>query len=553
MLRMFAEHQLRPVQPLDGVWTLTTPDGQALPAAVPGTWEMIPRLAAYRGRARYTRTLTCPEGGRLLLRFGGVSHTADVYLDGQPIGHHYDAFTGFDCGPIPVSAGEHTLAVEVDNSFGEQSTLHIPNDYFSYGGITRPVEAHLVGDMYLGRAAFTSDCAEDGVWQAEVAVTVRAAADTTEAAVRVALAGQTAEVALPAMRAGESRTVSLCLRCPGVQPWKLLDAHLYELRCELLARGEAVDDLIDRVGFRTVRVEGESILLNGEKVFIKGFNRHEDFGSLGCAVPVTAMMQDLHLMLDMGANSVRTCHYPNDSRFLDLCDELGVLVWEECHSRAIPGEIMRKPLFLEQIDASATEMVTQHYNHPCIYTWGLLNECESDTEVGRGIYGHVIALLHSLDARRPVTFASCKFFTDVCLDLVDIASFNIYPQWYTTEEPGDYADRLMAWMDENGAAGKPILFSEFGAGGIYGYHDPLAMPKWSEERQAKILGDELRAFGERARLSGLYIWQFADVPVAEEWALIRPKAQNNKGVVDLYRRPKLAYSIVKACYTGMNR
>lgn len=552
-MRLFAEHQLRPVLPLDGVWTLTTQDGKSFPAIVPGTWETIPRLAAYRGKARYTRTFFCPADGRLLLRFGGVSHTADVLLDGRSIGRHYDAFTAFDCEVIPVSAGEHTLAVEVDNSFSEQSTLHIPNDYFSYGGITRPVEAQLVGDAYIQRAAFTPEYAADGVWQAEAAVTVKAIADSGPSSVRITLAGQTAEAALPAMQAGELRTAVLTLRCPGVQPWGLLDAHLYELRCELLAGGQAVDDLIDRVGFRTVRVEGESILLNGEKVFIKGFNRHEDYGALGCAVPVNAMMHDLHLMMDMGANSVRTCHYPNDPRFLDLCDELGLLVWEECHSRAIPGEIMRKPLFLEQLDASATEMVTQHYNHPCIYTWGLLNECESDTEFGRGLYDHVIALLHRLDAYRPVTFASCKFFTDVCLDLVDIASFNIYPQWYTTEEPGDYADRLMAWMDEHGAAGKPILFSEFGAGGIYGYHDPLALPKWSEERQAKILGDQLRALGTRERLTGLYIWQFADVPVSEEWALIRPKAQNNKGVVDQYRRPKLAYGVVKECYTGMTR
>ena len=277
------------------------------------------------------------------------------------------------------------------------------------------------------------------------------------------------------------------------------------------------------------------------------------FGSQGCAVGVNSMMEDLQLMLDMGVNSVRTCHYPNDPRFLDLCDELGVIVWEECHSRAIPGEIMRKPLFKEQIDMSAREMVTQHFNHPCIYTWGLLNECESETEFGRSMYGHVIDLIHSLDATRPVTFASCRFFKDVCLDLVDIASFNIYPLWYTDEDPAAYADKLLQWMDENGAANKPILFSEFGAGGIAGYHDPLYKAKWSEERQAEILDRQLKDLCAKARISGTYIWQFADVRVADEWAMRRPKAQNNKGVVDLYRRPKLAYKTVKENYTALKR
>ena len=128
-MRLFAEHHIRPVLPLDGVWTLTTPDGRSFPAIVPGTWETIPQLAAYRGKARYTRTISCPADGRLLLRFGGVSHTAQVLLDGRSIGHHYDAFTAFDCDVIPVCAGEHTLAVEVDNSFSEQSGWNSGGQY----------------------------------------------------------------------------------------------------------------------------------------------------------------------------------------------------------------------------------------------------------------------------------------------------------------------------------------------------------------------------------------------------------------------------------------
>ena len=367
------------------------------------------------------------------------------------------------------------------------------------------------------------------------------------------MAGGSAEAAIPALEAGEEAQAQLHVQCRGVAPWGVRDAHLYELKAVLERDGAPVDDLIDRVGFRVVAVRGEDLLINGQKVFVKGFNRHEDFGSQGCAVGVNSMMEDLQLMLDMGVNSVRTCHYPNDLRFLDLCDELGVIVWEECHSRAIPGEIMRKPLFKEQIDTSAREMVTQHFNHPCIYTWGLLNECESETEFGRSMYGHVIDLIHSLDATRPVTFASCRFFKDVCLDLVDIASFNIYPLWYTDEDPAAYADKLLQWMDENGAANKPILFSEFGAGGIAGYHDPLYKAKWSEERQAEILDRQLKDLCTKARISGTYIWQFADVRVADEWAMRRPKAQNNKGVVDLYRHPKLAYKTVKENYTALKR
>lgn len=555
MLRMFPEHKIRSTISLDGIWSIR-PDDQSdrcFSGIVPGIWNAIPALAPYRGKAVYSKEISIEKAGNLMLRFGGVSHTADVYLDGQYLGHHYDAFTGFRVIAPDIASGSHTVSVHVDNSFSEESSLHIPNDYYSYGGLTRPVEVNLVPDVYIDTMAFNPVCDEDGNWTAHVTVCLKAIRPANQLRMAVRIAGQEAIVDCVSPAAGESASVEISIPCGSVTPWNPMDAHLYTLEAVLYMDGIPVDDLIDRVGFRMVKVCGEDILINGKTIYIKGFNRHEDYGSQGCAIGVNSMMEDLQLMMDMGVNSVRTCHYPNDPRFLDLCDELGILVWEESHARAIPGEIMRRPNFQEQIDTSTREMVTQHRNHPCIYTWGLLNECESDTEFGRGVYSHIINILHEMDASRPVTFASCRFFNDICLDLVDIASFNIYPLWYHEEEPASYGPRLAAWMDENGAAGKPILFSEFGAGGIAGYHDPLYMPKWSEERQAAILDNQLGALGAMERISGTYIWQFADVRVSEEWAMIRPKAQNNKGVVDMYRHPKLSYAIVKKHYTGLKR
>ncbi|MBQ8953975.1 MAG: beta-glucuronidase, partial [Clostridia bacterium] len=357
--------------------------------------------------------------------------------------------------------------------------------------------------------------------------------------------------ALPDMAAGETACVALDAAVSDVARWDVLDPHLYALTACLSLNGEPVDDLIDRVGFRTVQVKGEAICLNGRRVFLKGFNRHEEHGQFGCALSVEAMAADLQLVLDTGANSIRTCHYPNDPRFLDLCDELGVLVWEEHHARALPHDVMAKPLFEEQISACNHEMIAQHVNHPCIYVWGVLNECESETEFGREIYARNLNELRALDPTRPVTFASCRYFKDICLDLVDIASFNIYPGWYVREDVRAFVNRLLQWMDENGAANKPIIISEIGAGGIAGYHDPFGEAKWSEERQASIIGEQLDVITTTPRLSGLYMWQFADVRVSEEWAMPRPKTMNNKGIVDTYRRPKLAYATVKRVFRGM--
>jgi beta-glucuronidase len=199
-------------------------------------------------------------------------------------------------------------------------------------------------------------------------------------------------------------------------------------------------------------------------------------------------------------------------------------------------------------------MVQQHINHPCIYVWGLLNECESETEFGRETYAAQIKQLRGLDPSRPITFASCRHFNDVCLDLVDIVSFNIYPQWYLKESTDEWTAKEIAWMETAGAKNKPIIFSEFGAGGIAGFHDPFSRVKWSEERQADILEEQLTSLLGNPRVAGTYIWQFCDVRTSEEtaWCMRRPKVENNKGVVDLYRKPKLSYNTVKAAYTAKN-
>ena len=551
MRRTFAEHAKRPVTSLDGLWTLRPHDGsdRVYHVMVPGVWERIPALTSYRGTADYERTVDITAPGHYLLRMGAVSHTGHVFWDDQLVGQHYNAFTGFDILLENVTAGTHHLRVNVDNRFTEESTLHIPNDYYTYGGINRPVELHQVGRVYIDRMAFHSIRQGDHAYRAVVRVFLRAVEAVDSVEVAVSAAGGSASVRVGSLAAGENREAEVAFDVQDVREWDVLQPSLYDLTARLSVSGVCEDDLIDHVGFRTVEVVGERIHLNGRPVHLKGFNRHEDHGLFGCALPLEAMMDDLLRILDTGANSVRTCHYPNDPRFLDLCDELGVLVWEEHHARAIPISIMRKPLFALQEGACNEEMITQHVNHPSIYIWGVLNECESETEEGRAIYAAQLNHLRQLDPTRPVSFASCRFFTDICMDLVDVVSWNIYPKWYHDEGVQSYVNRLIDWMEEHGAAGKPILITEVGAGGIAGYHDPFGRAKWSEERQCDIIEEQLTTLLSHPRLSGVYLWQFADVRVAEEWAMHRPKTQNNKGIVDLYRNPKLSYLLVKRLFS----
>jgi beta-glucuronidase len=556
MLRHFLRHRHRTTVELDGLWDFSVApdrtDKGRLPRAykrtihVPAAWEQLPGLEAYRGKGWLRRTIRTEEGKAVRLVFGGVSHTGTVFIDGRKRGRHYDAFTPWTVLAAGLPAGEHELVVEADNTFGPHSALHIENDYYTYGGITRPAELQLVPEAYIDRvhAAATGG---RGKWGLTVVVTVNNwSARTLRRELLVELAGETYSLGTITLRPRASREVSADLTGLDVAPWTPADPRLYELSVTLCDGGEVADDTIERVGFRTVEVRGRKLLLNGEELLLTGYNRHESHPQFGCALPVEAMMTDLEIMKDLGCNFIRTCHYPNDERFLDLCDELGMLVWEESHARS-PD--FAHPAFHEQITASTREMVEWHHNHPSIIMWGFLNECNSDMPWGRKVYKHLARLVRSLDATRPITFATNRGQRDLCLDLADVVSFNRYQGWYGGTIDGIAPDirKLLKWLHSDasrGGRGKPVIMSEFGAGAIYGCRHP-ARAKWTEEYQADLLDEALRVYLDQAGVVGVAIWQFCDVRITFDWWRTRPRTMNNKGTVDEYRRAKLAYDVVK--------
>lgn len=550
MIRLFEQHKIRVQKELDGMWRAEV-QGKEYTLPAPGCWEQHPELLTYRGKAVYSRKLSLRHRTNLRLEFKGVSHTANVFFDGRQVMRHYNAYTAFDGVLRSVEPGEHELRVEVDNSFCEASSLHVPNDYYTYGGIIRPVLYEELGDVYIRRVHFTPKKTERG-WSALVAAEIENIGEEHFAgSVRCSLAGSSQEQTVE-LAPGEKQIFSMEQQYETVEEWNALDAHLYMLETVLVSEtGEALDDLNDRVGFREVAIRGRDFLLNGKKVFLKGFNRHEDYGTLGCAIPVQVMAQDLDMMLEVGSNAVRTCHYPNDERFLDLCDERGVLVWEENHARGFTLERMQNPNFDRQCHDCIEEMVEQHYNHPGIVIWGILNECASETKEGREKYAMQYAQLRSLDSTRPTTSATCRHFKDICLDLPDIVSFNMYSGWYQDVSVKERHEQEMAWIDEAAGSVKPVIVSEFGAAAMYGYRD-RGHCKWSEERQADIIRENLEVYREDDRLTGAFIWQFADCKVTEEeWFSTRARCHNNKGVVDEYRRPKEAYDVVGEYFPRM--
>lgn len=557
MLRTFNTHEVRKqVELTSKLWSFSPCSGEhahkIYQVAVPSCWETYPDFSSYRGCAAYTTSFE--SEGHVRLVFKGVSHTAEVIVDGTVVGNHYNAYTPFEVILKNTPNTPHTLEVKVDNSFSESSSLHIPNDYQTYGGITRAVAMEILPDVYIKYVHFTPKLSND-IWTAEITTCISNLSNKHKSlTVRTSLSNTEYELGNVEVPGSSEVYLTKQLSFTEVKPYFPESPTLYLLNTRLYDRDipYPIDDLIERVGFRYINISNKSILFNNRPLRIKGFCRHEDHPLFGCSLPYQAMDYDLNIIKDLGGNSIRTSHYPNDEIFLDLCDEKGILVWEENHARGLTESDMRNPYFDSQCSDCIDEMIMNHYNHPSIYIWGILNECASETDYGRLCYQKQIDQIKSLDQSRPTSFASCKFKTDLCLDLPDVVSYNIYPKWYHNAPVATYLEDLYTWVQESSeGSDKPFLITEIGAGAIYGYHSHTKV-KWTEERQAEILEEQINAVLSHPGTCGVYIWQFCDVRVSEEWFGSRPRTMNNKGIVDEYRRRKLSYEVIKKIYAPLS-
>lgn len=553
MLRAFQTHVIRKQTELSGrTWAFAPNNAatvEALNVPVPSCWEMYPGFENYRGKATYETQFFAE--GNIRLEFKGVGHFGTIFIDGEKVTSHYNAYTPFETVLCNIKPSMHTLQVEVDNAFREEYALNRPNDYMSYGGITRGVLLEELPNVHLTRLKVTPLKVEGNGWRAHVEVFCRNLTATPQKAdIEIRMHENVFFARQLEIQPGESLAWTQELLLTNIESWTLEAPRLYEINAVLSINDCPIDDLIDRTGFRTVEIQGNRVLINQKPIKIKGFCRHEDHPEFGCAIPFGTMAHDLQLIKDMGGNSVRTAHYPNDELFLDLCDEMGILVWEENHARGLSESTMSNPLFDEQASQVTREMITAHYNHPSIYIWGIFNECASETALGRERYRIQYELIKTLDKTRPHSSATCRYYKDICLDMPDVVSWNMYPYWYENKTAHEMIDSLYNWtQEETGGAGKPFMITEVGAGAIYGYrgqhHD-----KWTEEYQAEALEKQLAEILAYESCMGVYIWQFCDCRVSKEYFDKRPRTMNNKGIVDEYRRHKLAYEAVKRIFSG---
>ena len=577
MYRLFETARTRERRSLDGHWEFVTDPEQAgedrflddFPTdpdhiSVPCAWNALSEYHDYRGDAWYRCEFTVPESGAVRLIFHGVAHDATVYLDGEQRADHYGGYTPFEIVEPELTAGEHELLVRVDNRRTD-TTIPLPNtDWFEYGGITREVALERVPDAFV--ADVDVEYALDGdVAAVDATVSVRNVGDRTEHDLSLALAGEsvTRTVDCPP---GESET-TLSLECDGIDRWELDDPTLYDIAVGLAtaesgvtvsaasgqtddAIADLTDDYRDRIGFREITIEGREILLNGDPVELLGVNRHEDHPEWGHAQPLRVMQLDIDRIQDAGINVIRGGHYPNHPRFLDLCDERGVLFIEE-----IPfwqydtADFEREPV-LERGTKMLEETVTRDRHHPSVLAWSVTNECANEEPGVEAATKELLETARSLDDR-PVTLASNNDAAgqeDRCLQHCDFACINAYRGWYSggNDHETDWADFFHHLAETYPDV--PVVLSEFGAGAIYGERT-WASQKWSEPYQADLLETVISTLRDHDAMTGFTIWQYCDIRTSRN-AMTRPKSKNNKGIVDEYRRPKDAYWQVKSTLTG---
>ena len=572
----------RMVFDLNGVWDFCLMDGEAkgeiVPMPVPSSYNDIYTgrgFADHVGNLYYRRTFTVSSRmleKRLFLRFGSVTHKAEVWLNGTCLGKHSGGFLPFSFEITETAiAGENELEVIVNNIVDEttlpagrmvhqkfpglpEEIHNLPNfDFYNYSGIMRPVCLYTAPESYIEDISIYGKMDGSFYWD------VKANGEGTVSVRLLDAAGN--EVA-----AGEGFKGTG--RIDQVQLWEPGHPVLYSLEVTLTGSDGEKDTYTEVFGFREVSIRDCRIHLNGKPVYLKGFGKHEDSPVHGRGFDMAYNVKDIGLLKWIGANSFRTSHYPYCEEMLQLCDREGILVIDEAPAVGLNAGFTATGLLggnpngtwklfktAEHHRQVLRDMVQRDKNHPCVIIWSVANEPASQEDGAKEYFEPLLNLVRELDEqKRPATLVtyegsntvSCKV-AEIC----DLLIINRYRGWYDTE--GNLRGAAALLKDElegfhKRCPDKPIMLGEYGADTIAGFHDINARI-FSEEYQV----DFLRAYGEvfdsLPYITGEHVWNFADFATAEN---IKRVGGNKKGVFTRDRSPKMAAHFLKERWEGIS-
>ncbi|MBR2685154.1 MAG: beta-glucuronidase [Erysipelotrichaceae bacterium] len=510
------------------------------------------------------------EQTRTQLRFGSITHRGTVYVNGMKVTEHEGGFLPVLCDITDyIRAGEFNhVAVKANNELSE-STLPcgavktLKNgtriaapyfDFFNYSGLQRSVYLVQIPEEHI--QDYCTNSSLNGK-DAEVSYEV---VTNGNHEVTVSLFDKEGN------KVAQSNGKKGVLHVTNAHLWEVRNAYLYDFKIEIKDNGKLIDEYCDRLGIRTVRIDGTKILINGKPVYLKGYGKHEDFDIIGRGFNWPLVKRDFELMKWSNANCFRTSHYPYAEEWYQFADEEGFLIIDEVpavgmmrstHNFADAGmgkytyffETPTVPTLLKNHLQQVEEMIERDKNHASVFSFSLFNEPETTSTYSHDYFSKIFEFARSIDPQhRPMTGAFEKNSAPEkcqCYMLVDFMCLNRYYGWYISGGPDisdaieKFHDEMQRWQAKN--LNKPFVFTEFGTDTLATEHK-LPSVMWAQEYQNEYLENNFRVFDSYDFIQGELVWNFADFQTTE--GIFRVNG-NKKGVFTRERQPKDAAFVLR--------
>ncbi len=509
--------------------------------SLPHTWNALDGQDGgndyFRGACTYIKTVNkaeLPIADRYFIEICGANSSADLYVGGERLMHHDGGYSTWRCDITDKLSDSCEIAVVVDNSPNETVYPQMA-DFTFYGGLYRNVNLICVSDShfdleYYGAPGITvTPTVEGGDAKVEVEVFVKGLKEGQKIVYTI-YDREEKEIAK-----AESEDTKASFKIENVHLWDgTKDPYLYCCEAEIVCGDEIVDNVCTRFGCRYFKIDPENgFILNGREYPLRGVSRHQDRLGVGNALLPEHHREDIELICEMGANTIRLAHYQHDQYFYDLCDEKGLVIWAE-----IPYISKHMPTGRENTVSQMKELVSQNYNHPSIVVWGLSNEISIAGSNDDLLENHRILndLVHSMDKTRLTTIAAvsmCKI-DDPYLQIPDVVSYNHYFGWYggDTSMNGPWFDKFHEKYPNI-----PIGMSEYGCEALNWHTSSPRQGDYTEEYQAYYHEELIKQLFSRKYIWATHVWNMFDFG-ADARAEGGENGQNHKGLITMDRKYK---------------
>ncbi len=513
---------------------------------LPHTWNNIDGLDGdndyYRGTCLYAKTVDksefLPTADRYFLEFQGANSSADLYVNGKHLAHHDGGYSTWRVDVTEEFKAVVTplVVVAVDNSPNNRVYPQMA-DFTFYGGLYRDVniictnESHFDLEFYGGPGIKVTPKIEGKDADVEIEVFVKNPLENQKLVytVKKACGCVVEEKEVPVA------DTKVNVKIENVHLWHgVKDPYLYTAEVKLVNDEGEVDAVATRFGCRTFAIDpDEGFILNGESYPLRGVSRHQDRWGKGNALSKEDHIEDMELICEMGANTIRLAHYQHDQFFYDLCDEKGMAIWAE-----IPYISKHMPTGRENTISQMKELLAQNYNHPSVVVWGLSNEISINGGDADLIENHVILndLCHEWDPTRLTTIA-CVSMTpidDPYIKVPDVVSYNHYFGWY-----GGDTSMNGPWLDNFHKVNPqiPIGVSEYGCEALNWHTSDPRQGDYTEEYQAYYHEELIKQLFSRKYIWATHVWNMFDFG-ADGRNEGGENGQNHKGLVTIDRKYK---------------